>query len=184
MVTKNQEMIRNIPLVSFLRRMPQNLADWPKLLLSGWQVATPHPDPERERALAVALGTNSALIHEGTSVVISDGVAVVKCDARGTGWRCGGQSLGTFYCWTVLRVARDPPEHVSAFPQVLCCVCCMSAHQAEQPTSRCQEGPQCLTIDMLEEIHPVFEALFLKLKRTLCCKCSPLMQKYAYEFNL
>lgn len=170
MVTKNPEIIRNYPSGVILTPNAIEFSRLAKAVLDKQWEATPNPDPEHVRSVAVALGTNAVVVHKGASDVISsgsDGGGVVKCAAGGSGRRCGGQGdilsggLGTFYCWAAAEAARDRPERVATFPPQV-----VAAYAACRLTRECNQravakkGRSALATDMLEEIHAVFEALF------------------------
>lgn len=167
MVTQNPEIIRNYPRGVILTPNAIEFSRLAKSVLDKEWEPTPNPDPERIKALAVALGTNIVVLHKGAADVISDGVTVVTCVSGGSGRRCGGQgdllsgSLGTFYCWAGLRTARDTSEQVLPFPPPI-----VAAYAAARLTRECNQravtkaGRSTLTTDMLEEIHSAFEALF------------------------
>jgi ATP-dependent NAD(P)H-hydrate dehydratase len=170
MVTKNPEIIRNYPSGVILTPNAIEFSRLAKAVLGEQWEATPTPEPEHVRSLALALGTNVVIVHKGASDVIcsgSDGVAVVKCSVGGSGRRCGGQGdilsggLGTFYCWAATETVRDRPEGVAPFPPQV-----VAAYAACRLTRECNQravvkkGRSALATDMLEEIHNVFEALF------------------------
>jgi ATP-dependent NAD(P)H-hydrate dehydratase len=169
MITERPEIIRNYPKGVILTPNAIEFSRLAKSVLDENWEATPNPNPEHVRALAVAMGSNIVVVHKGASDVIStgsDGV-VVKCSAGGSGRRCGGQgdllsgSLGTFYCWAVFKAVRDPPEHVALLPPSV-----IAAYAGCRLTRECNQravakaGRSALTTDMLEEIHPAFETLF------------------------
>jgi ATP-dependent NAD(P)H-hydrate dehydratase len=168
MVTQNPKIIRNYPRGVILTPNAIEFSRLAKAVLNEDWVATPNPVPERVKALAEALGTNIVVLHKGASDVISDGVTVVKCATGGSGRRCGGQgdllsgSLGTFYCWAGLEAASDTSEHAAPpFPPPV-----VAAYAACRLTRVCNQravaraGRSALTTNMLEEIHPAFDALF------------------------
>ena len=170
MVTKNPKVILNYPKGVILTPNAIEFSRLAKSVLDKDWEPTSAPDPEHVRALAAALGSNTTVVHKGQSDVIataSVGVSVVKCAAGGSGRRCGGQgdllsgSLGTFYFWAGLKPAHDPPERDGYFPTEV-----VAAYAACRLTRECNSravakaGRSTLTSDMLEEIHPAFEALF------------------------
>jgi ATP-dependent NAD(P)H-hydrate dehydratase len=173
MVTKNPEIIRNYLPGIILTPNAIEFSRLAKAVLDKEWEATPNPDPEHVRSLAVALGRNTVVVHKGLVDVIcsgcdsSDGVPMAKCTVGGSGRRCGGQGdilsggLGTFYCWATAETARDWPEGAAAFPPEV-----VAAYAACRLTRECNQqavakkGRSALATDMLEEIHTVFEALF------------------------
>jgi ATP-dependent NAD(P)H-hydrate dehydratase len=167
MVTENPDIIRNYPRGVILTPNAIEFSRLAKAVLNEDWDATPNSDPEHVKALAVALGTNIVVLRKGATDVISDGVTVVACATGGSGRRCGGQgdllsgSLGTFYCWAGFKASRDASEHASHFPPPV-----VAAYAAARLTRECNQravaraGRSALTTNMLEEIHPAFEALF------------------------
>lgn len=167
MVTENPEIIRNYPRGVILTPNAIEFSRLAKAVLDKEWEATPNPDPEHVKALAAALGTNIVVLHKGASDVISDGVTVVKCATGGSGRRCGGQgdllsgSLGSFYCWAGFKADSDTSEHAAPFPPPV-----VAAYAACRLTRACNQravarlGRSALATNMLEEIHPAFEALF------------------------
>lgn len=170
MVTKNPKVILNYPKGVILTPNAIEFSRLAEAVLDKEWEATSDPDPEHVRALAVALGTNTTVVHKGQSDVIataSVGVSIVKCATGGSGRRCGGQgdllsgSLGTFYFWAGLKPVPDQPEHDGSFPPAV-----IASYAACRLTRECNSravakaGRSTLTTDMLEEIHPAFEALF------------------------
>ena len=170
MVTKNPKVILNYPKGVILTPNAIEFSRLAKSVLDKDWEATSDPEPEHVRTLAVALGSNTTVVHKGQSDVIataSVGVSVVKCATGGSGRRCGGQgdllsgSLGTFYFWAGLKPAHDPPERNGSFPPAV-----VASYAACRLTRECNSravakaGRSTLTTDMLEEIHPAFEELF------------------------
>ncbi|XP_069679883.1 ATP-dependent (S)-NAD(P)H-hydrate dehydratase [Periplaneta americana] len=170
MITEKPDIIRNYPMDAILTPNAIEFSRLAKSVLNKSWAATPNPDPDNVRALAVALGTNIIIVHKGASDIIasgSDNGAVVKCATGGSCRRCGGQgdllsgSLGVFCCWAGLKAARDPPESVPSFPPAV-----IAAYAGCRLTRECNQravakaGRSTLTTDMLEEIHAAFEALF------------------------
>jgi ATP-dependent NAD(P)H-hydrate dehydratase len=170
MVTKNPEIIRNYPSGVILTPNAIEFSRLAKAVLNEQWEATPNPEPEHVRSLAVALGTNTVVLHKGAADVIcsgSDGVSVAKCSVGGSGRRCGGQGdilsggLGTFYCWATAETVHDRPEGTVDFPPQV-----VAAYAACRLTRECNQravakkGRSALATDMLEEIHNVFGVLF------------------------
>ncbi|KAL5013029.1 hypothetical protein ScPMuIL_011580 [Solemya velum] len=120
------------------------------------------------KTLCQALG-NVTIVQKGYNDIISDGVHVLVCCGEGSPRRCGGQgdllsgSMGTFNYWAHKAVEDGVSnKSLDVYGPTLC-----AAYGACLLTRQCSKlayekyHRSTTTSDMVEQIHPAFEFLFV-----------------------